>query len=106
MGYRSFTDSHGQQWQAWDVIPALADRRIQQRRGQTLKFEGDRRGAVERRVTDGKRPTLSLGLNGGGLCFEPPAEKRRLNPIPPDWLRCAVARLEEYCRAALPVRRV
>lgn len=49
---------------------------------------------------------LSQGLNGGWLCFEAPAEKRRLAPVPTDWLRCAVARLEEYLRAALPAPRV
>lgn len=106
MGYRSFTDSRGEQWQAWDVVPALADRRIQERRGQRLQFDGDRRLRVERRITPGKRPSLTSGLGGGWLCFEAKLEKRRLTPIPGDWLRCAVERLEQYCQEARAVIRV
>jgi len=27
MGYRVFTDSQGREWQAWDVVPQLTERR-------------------------------------------------------------------------------
>lgn len=106
MGYRIFTDSQGTEWQAWDIIPRLAERRARQRRAALLRVEGERRASEERRKVAGERPVLSHGLNGGWLCFEASREKRRLAPIPGDWLRCAVARLEEYLRAAVPAVRV
>ena len=78
MGYRSFMDRQGMDWQAWDVIPALADRRMHDRRTMKAPFDGDRRRATERRVTPGRRPALSSGLGDGWLCFEASQEKRRL----------------------------
>ena len=49
---------------------------------------------------------LTSGLDSGWLCFEASLQKRRLTPIPDDWERCPVARLEEYCRAARPAMRI
>ena len=49
---------------------------------------------------------LTSGLDSGWLCFEATRQKRRLTPIPDDWERCPVARLEEYCRAARPAMRI
>lgn len=106
MGYRIFTDSQGVEWQAWDIIPQLAERRARQRRLARARVEADRRVTDERRKTSGERAVLSHGLQKGWLCFETAREKRRLAPIPADWLRCAVARLEDYLRAAVPAVRV
>ena len=39
---------------------------------------------------------LTAGLDAGWLCFENAGEKRRLAPIPEDWLRCTAAELERY----------
>ena len=110
MGYRSFKDSRGTEWQAWDVVPQLAERREGDRRQgvmspHLLSVLSERR-ASDRRVVSGRRPTLSAGLDGGWLCFEAPVEKRRLTPIPADWLRCDDACLERYCRQAKPATRI
>jgi hypothetical protein len=106
MGYRMFTDSQGTEWQAWDVIPQLADRRTSERRHrQVVPAAADRRALPDRRVTVGRRPTLSAGLDNGWLCFEARIEKRRLTPIPTDWLRCSESQLERYCREARPAIR-
>ena len=105
MGYRIFTDRHGTEWQAWDIIPRLAERRARQRRAAVAAVEGERR-AAERRVQQAERSVLSKGLHAGWLCFETRAEKRRLAPVPADWLRCAVAKLEEYLMQAVPAARV
>ncbi len=109
MGYRVFTDSQGNVWQTWDVVPQLAERRVSDRRSPALSAAEaelrERRRATDRRVVAGRRPVLSAGLNGGWLCFEAPAEKRRLTPIPSDWLRCDEACLERYCRQAKPALR-
>ena len=106
MGYRVFTDSRGMEWQTWDVVPQLAERRGFERRRNTLVLPParERRMANDRRVVAGRRPMLSAGLDGGWLCFEARAEKRRLAPIPSDWLRCDDDCLERYCRQAKPAR--
>ena len=109
MGYRVFRDSKGLEWQTWDVIPQLAERRTADRRRAEAPMRptpvpADRRRADDRRVVIGRRPMLSAGLDGGWLCFEAAVEKRRLTPIPGDWLRCDEASLERYCRQAKPAR--
>ena len=107
MGYRNFTDSEGHEWQAWDVVPQLAERRKTERRVSVApSVVIERRGLVERRLLSGKRPVLLQGLNGGWLCFEASHEKRRLTPVPQDWMRCAISQLEKYCRMATPANRV
>ena len=110
MGYRIFKDSKGTEWQTWDVVPQLAERRGgDRRRGEMSASDAsmlsERRRANDRRVVTGRRPTLSAGLDGGWLCFEAQVEKRRLTPIPADWLRCDDACLERYCRQAKPAMR-
>jgi hypothetical protein len=106
MGYRIFRDSNGTEWQTWDVVPRLAERRLHDRRRERMAPpKAERRRAVDRRVLIGRRPVLSSGLDSGWLCFEAPVEKRRLTPIPADWERCATDRLEEYCREAKPALR-
>ena len=97
MGYRVFTDSRGIEWQAWDVVPQLTERRELERRVRMVPVpHADRRRDPDRRIISGRRPMLSAGLDGGWLCFETGAEKRRLTPIPADWQRCPAAQLERY----------
>ena len=108
MGYRIFRDSQGIEWQTWDVVPHLAERRATERRraeAVAAIVADERRRAVDRRVVAGRRPLLSAGLDNGWLCFEAPSEKRRLTPIPHDWLRCNDECLERYCRQARPAVR-
>jgi hypothetical protein len=89
MGYRVFRDSRGTQWQTWDVVPQLTERRELERRVRLAPVEhADRRRDPDRRVIKGRRPNLTAGMDGGWLCFETDTEKRRLSPIPSDWLRC------------------
>jgi hypothetical protein len=107
MGYRIFKDSHGTEWQTWDVVPRLGERRVSDRRSRTAQpVHTDRRSRTDRRVTTGHRSVLTSGLNGGWLCFEGPNEKRRLSPIPTDWMACNPQRLEQYCAEATPARRI
>jgi hypothetical protein len=101
MGYRVFRHSQGTAWRARDVIPQLTERREIERRVRIEPVEhADRRRAPDRRVIKGHRPMLTAGLDGGWLCFENEAEKRRLTPIPDDWARCTAAELERYLEAA------
>ena len=105
MGYRSFKDSTGVEWNAWDVVPQLAERRVEDRRQarQSIPFR-DRRH-FDRRIVASHRAVMAPSLVGGWLCFEGATEKRRLSPIPADWGRCSDSQLEEYCRRATRVRR-
>lgn len=101
MGYRVFRDSQGTEWQAWDVVPQLTERREVERRVRIAPVEhADRRRAQDRRVIKGRRPTLTAGLDSGWLCFENPEEKRRLAPIPDGWQRCSAEELEHYLHEA------
>jgi hypothetical protein len=105
VGYRVFKDSEGTEWQAWDVVPQLAERRVSDRRATRIAHGTERRHEPDRRVVAGRRPVLSRGLDGGWLCFEATMEKRRLTPIPSDWLVCGEEQLARYCRAAKPAAR-
>lgn len=103
MAYRSFRDAQGREWEAWDVVPRLIERRLSDRRAhRTALGDDERRHGMERRMLRGRRATLS-GLEQGWLCFEAGKEKRRLTPIPLEWPRCDDARLAEYCERAVPV---
>jgi len=107
MGYRVFKDSRGTEWQTWDVVPRLEDRRVSERRKVVAPPpHTDRRTNSDRRILMGPRSVLTAGLDSGWLCFEAPSEKRRLTPIPSDWLSCGVDCLEKYCAAAKPARLV
>jgi len=77
MGYRTFRDSKGTEWQAWDVVPQLTERREIERRVQRAPVEhADRRRQPDRRVIKGRRPTLTAGLDSGWLCFENAGDPR------------------------------
>jgi hypothetical protein len=107
MGYRIFKDSRGTEWQTWDVVPRLGERRVTDRRTTSAQPpHTDRRSRTDRRILTGHRSVLNSVLNSGWLCFEAPAEKRRLTPIPSDWQHCGVDCLERYCAEAKVARRV
>lgn len=79
MALRSFTDSQGQGWRVWNVVPQY----------DTARDED----------------TMTPGLQGGWLCFEKEGQKRRLSPIPDGWEAAEPEALERYCQAATPVAR-
>jgi hypothetical protein len=105
MGYRTFTDSDGVEWQAWDCLPKAVERRIANRRvaRESVSFPDRRR--MDRRQVQGRWTPLTSGLRDGWLCFDASGVRRRLTPIPPDWDECDWAELESYCRLAGLVRR-
>jgi hypothetical protein len=105
MAYRTFLDSNGTEWHAWDVAPESVERRIADRRtsGEVLDF-ADRRRA-DRRHAEGCWSPLTSGIRDGWLCFDTSGDRRRLTPIPDDWEECGQHALEHYCRSATPARR-
>jgi hypothetical protein len=107
MSMRSFVDTEGAEWQVFDVVPRIDERRVYDRRltSSGTEASNDRRGG-DRRVSVGRRSPLA-GVNSGWLCFERStgSERRRLMPIPGDWKKCGEGTLETYCRDAREVRR-
>jgi hypothetical protein len=103
MPYRTFVDSGGSEWQVWDIVPRLSERRaaasVDRRVATTPIAFADRR-REQRRIP--QAPVARARLRGsyaqGWLCFENDSEKRRLSPIPEDWITCGEDRLEDYSR--------
>jgi hypothetical protein len=107
MGYRVFKDSRGTEWQTWDVVPRLGERRVSDRRTASAPPpHSDRRSLTDRRILTGPRAVLTQGLDSGWLCFEASSQKRRLTPIPSDWQSCGLDCLEKYCEQAKVARRI
>jgi hypothetical protein len=105
MSFRTFVDSSGVEWQAFDVVPRSEERRYYDRRGD--EDEGamfaDRRDG-DRRISVGASTAFQKAVAGGWLCFECEGERRRLSPIPGDWMRCSASQIERYCHSARVVR--
>ena len=111
MALRTFVDSNGTEWDAFDVVPRSDERRRYDRRTQAeqradddAQREAEERRENDRRLTVGGRSPLASGVREGWLCFEHADDRRRLSPIPADWQRCSDADLDGYCRSATPVR--
>jgi len=111
MPYRLLVDSTGAEWQVWDIVPRLRERRHDQpdRRAQiaTIAFTDRRSTAAgsNRRRSQVRRALLTGPFAEGWLCFETEREKRRLTPIPKDWTVCSDEQLEGYLRTAESVPR-
>lgn len=110
MGYRDFRDPAGNTWMAWDVVPHMVERRNGPRRNASSQpasasaSGSERRVGIDRRMVRSTRARLGDGMDAGWLCFENGEQKRRLAPIPQDWMRCGDRQLAEYCERATPVR--
>ena len=108
MGFRTFVDSTGREWTAFDVIPRSEERRHLDRRVMARLsdlFDFDDRRDNDRRLTVGGRSALASGVSEGWLCFERGVDRRRLMPIPENWQQCTDKELEMYCQSARPVHR-
>ena len=107
MPYRTFVDSKGADWQVWDIVPRLSERRSideKDRRVETRPIPFADRRADERRMASQMRRTMLRGTYSlGWLCFDNGREKRRLSPIPSDWTTCGDDQLEQYAHAAAAV---
>lgn len=105
MPYRVFTDSTGSEWQVWDIVPQLSERRgldsgERERRVKAVPIDFADRRAEPRRTTVARRALLRGSYSQGWLCFDNGQQKRRLTPIPRDWATCSEPLLETYMRHA------
>ncbi len=105
MPYRIFEDSRGTEWQVWDIVLRLEERRTNEadRRADRAGMAFADRRQDERRISNTRRPSLRGSYSQGWLAFDSGSEKRRLMPIPGDWTTCRPERLEEYVSAAAKV---
>jgi hypothetical protein len=106
MPYRTFVDTDGLEWQVWDIVPRLTERRSDdstERRVDIVPTPFADRREDSRRLTVSRRAVLRGSYAQGWLCFECAKEKRRLSPIPLDWNTCSEKLLEVYSRHAEPV---
>lgn len=95
MALREYKDRSGVEWKVWDVPPRFSPKRSGDDRRKTL----ERREAGDRRKT-----TPPPEWVHGWICFQAPAEKRRLCPLPEDWEHAPIEQLERYRKLAVPVR--
>jgi hypothetical protein len=106
MPYRTFIDSTGTEWQVWDIVPRLTERRSDEapdRRIEMVPVPFADRREDGRRVTQARRAVLRGSYAHGWLCFDSDKQKRRLSPIPSDWTSCSDELLEVYARHGQPV---
>ncbi|HSU18071.1 hypothetical protein [Longimicrobium sp.] len=104
MSYRRFTDSAGQQWRVWEVVPHPADRRNGIRRIKVMKIQGERRFLPTRRVDMHRSRLYFPPSETPWLAFESGDERRRLRPVPERWWLENDSGLAALCEMAEPQR--
>ena len=106
MPYRTFVDATETEWQVWDIVPRLSERRNDghtDRRHELAPIRFADRREDNRRLAESRRSVLRGTYAHGWLCFDSAREKRRLSPIPYDWTTCSEDKLELYARTGEPV---
>ena len=106
-GYRTFLDARGRVWEVWMVHPSSIERRKMERRTPVenavrlieLRVLGDRR------ANPGTRGEVASEFSSGWLCFASDGEKRRLAPVPVNWISANDSQVAEWCRMARRVVR-
>jgi hypothetical protein len=63
----------------------------------------ERRVMGDRRAEPGMRGSVSTEFSSGWLCFASNGEKRRLAPVPVNWMSANDGQVAEWCRIATRV---
>jgi hypothetical protein len=100
MPHRQFRDQTGSVWDVWDVYPTARDRRHNERRN------GRRRKAERRSREEGRAAGVPTGLRAGWLAFQTGRERRRLVPIPADWVSLPEEQLRTLKERAVMAERL
>src|SRR5207253_7045814 len=87
-GYRTFLDGRGRLWEVWMVHPSSIERRKMERRSpvENAVFLIEQRVLGDRRTQVGTRGNVASEYSNGWLCFASNGEKRRLAPVPVNWM--------------------
>ncbi|HEX6626901.1 MAG TPA: hypothetical protein VF105_03005 [Gemmatimonadaceae bacterium] len=101
-GYRTFLDARGRQWEVWMVHPSSIERRKMERRSpvENAVFLIEQRVLGDRRSQPGTRGAVASEYSSGWLCFASNGEKRRLAPVPVNWMSANDSQVAEWCRIA------
>ena len=87
----------------WDVVPSPLDRRLAVRRIRvTRAYQPERRMSGERRVDMRRSRLFFPPEESSWLCFESSESRRRVKPVPADWMTWAESELEALCEQAEP----
>jgi hypothetical protein len=101
-GYRTFLDPRGRLWEVWMVHPSSIERRKMERRSpvENAVFLIEQRVMGDRRAQPGTRGAVATEFSSGWLCFASNGEKRRLAPVPVNWMSANDGQVAEWCRIA------
>ena len=101
-GYRTFLDARGRSWEVWMVHPSSIERRKMERRSpvENAVFLIEQRVLGDRRQHPGVRSAVASEYSSGWLCFASNGEKRRLAPVPTNWMSANDSQVAEWCRIA------
>jgi len=101
-GYRTFLDARGKVWEVWMVHPSSIERRKMERRTpvENAVYLIEQRVLGDRRSTPGARAAVASEYSSGWLCFASDGEKRRLAPVPVNWMSANDSQVAEWCRIA------
>jgi hypothetical protein len=101
-GYRTFLDPRGREWEVWMVHPSSIERRKMERRSpvENAVYLIEQRVLGDRRSNIGTRGAVASEYSTGWLCFASNGEKRRLAPVPTNWMSANDSQIAEWCRIA------
>jgi hypothetical protein len=106
-GYRTFEDARGRAWEVWMVHPSSIERRKMERRTPVENAVNliEQRVLGDRRSSTGARSAVASEYSSGWLCFSSDGEKRRLAPVPVNWMTANDTQVAEWLRVARRVMR-
>ena len=101
-GYRTFLDARGRVWEVWMVHPSSIERRKMERRTpvENAVHLIEQRVLGDRRTNLGGRGAVASEFSAGWLCFASNGEKRRLAPVPVNWMSANDSQVAEWLRIA------
>ena len=87
------------------VHPSSIERRKMERRTpvENVVFLIEQRVLGDRRAHAGGRSVVASEYSSGWLCFASNGEKRRLAPVPINWMSANDSQVAEWCRIATRV---
>ena len=106
MSLREFVDGDGRVWQVWGTIPGTPHEAEVFAQSARLQAAAERRAAAGHGEAPdvARRSPVTPGRENGWLTFQSGEEKRRLSPIPPDWVTASDVELGRYLARAEQVR--